>query len=63
MEKKQIGEIGNYYGALWVTEYENHFYWCIENYDTDFDNLFDWDMIDKKLYDALIAYEKRRVKR
>lgn len=61
MEIKTIGEIGNYYGGLNVMEYEGKFYWCIENYNTDFDDLNDWDEIDKELYDALIASEERRL--
>lgn len=60
MEIKTIGEIGNYYGGLNVTEHDGKFYWCIENYDTDFEDLNDWDEIDKELYDALVASEERR---
>lgn len=59
MEYKAIGEIGNYYGGLFVMEYEGKYYWCIENYDTDFEDLEDWDEIDKELYDSLIAYQER----
>lgn len=60
MEIKTIGEIGNYYSRLNVTEHDGKFYWCIENYNTDFKDLNDWDEIDKELYDALIASEERR---
>jgi hypothetical protein len=57
---KGIGSIGNYYGGLFIMEHEGKYYWLIENYDTDFKDLSDWDEIDKELYDSLIAYEVRR---
>ncbi len=59
MKYKAICEIGNYYGGLFVMEYESKYYWCIENYNTDFEDLEDWDEIDKELYDSLIAYQER----
>jgi len=62
MEKKSIGEIFNYYGRLYVIEKDGKYYWIIENWDTDFEDLKDWDECDKELYDALIAYEERREK-
>jgi len=57
---KAVGEIGNYYGGLFIMENEGKYYWLIENYDTDFDDLSDWSEIDKELYDNLVAYEARR---
>ena len=43
-------------------EKDGKYYWIIENYLTDFENLKHWDECDKELYDALIAYEERREK-
>lgn len=57
---KSIGGIGNYYGGLFIMENEGKYYWLIENYDTDFDDLLDWTEIDKELYDSLVAYQARR---
>ena len=57
---KDIDGIGNYYGGLFIMENEGKYYWLIENYDTDFDDLLDWTEIDKELYDSLVAYEARR---
>lgn len=51
----RVGEIGNYYGGLFIYEQENKFYWIIENYDTDFENLSEWDEIPKSLYEQLSA--------
>ncbi len=56
---KDVGEIGNYYGGLLIMENEGKYYWLIENYDTEFDDLSDWSEIDKELYDSLAAYEAR----
>jgi len=56
---KAVGEIGNYYGGLFIMENEGKYYWLIENYNTDFDDLSDWSEIDKELYDSLVAYEVR----
>ena len=54
-EKYQyIGEIGNYYGGLTVTKYNGKYYWLIENYDTNKDDINDWEEISEKLYNLLI---------
>lgn len=54
---KAIGSIGNYYGGLFVMQNEERYYWMIENYNTDFDDLSHWTEIDKDLYNSLVAYE------
>lgn len=59
---KQIGEVSNYYGALYAGESDNRYYWVIENYSTDMGDVSCWYEIDQELYDALIAYESRRPK-
>jgi hypothetical protein len=56
---KRVGQIGNYYGNLYIMENEGKYYWLIFNYDTDFDELSDWSEIDKELYDSLVAYDAR----
>jgi hypothetical protein len=63
MERKEIGNIGNYYGGLNVMEFEGKYYWCIEDYNTDLGDLEDWDEIDKELYDSLIAFQERLEKK
>ena len=64
MENKYyaIGTICNYYGGLYVMQKDGKYYWLIENYSTDFNNIDDWGECDKELYDSLIAYENRRNK-
>ena len=57
---KSIGEIGNYYGGLFIMEHEGRYYWLIDDHDTDFEDLDEWEEIDKKLYDSLLSYEKAR---
>ena len=59
MKNTSIGTISNYYGGIRVMEHEGKYYWVIENWDTDFDDLSDWSEIDKELYDSLISYENR----
>jgi hypothetical protein len=56
---KGIGDIGNYYGGLYIMETEGKYYWLIENYNTNFDDLAYWSEIDKELYDRLVAYDAR----
>ena len=50
----RIGEIGNYYGGLHVSKYEDKFYWCIENHSG-----FHWEEIPKGLFEVLSKYKKR----
>jgi hypothetical protein len=53
-----IGRIGNYYGGLCVMEKDGKYYWLIEKYNTDFDDMDDWDEIPKSLYDELIKHHE-----
>lgn len=62
MDYKKIGTVSAYYGDLYATEKDGKYYWVIENYSTDLNNISDWDECDKELYDALVAYENRRDK-
>jgi len=55
---KYIKGPGNYYGGIYVTEFEGKFYWLIENYDTDFENPEEWEEITKELFDSLIDHDK-----
>ena len=57
-ETRRIGSIGNYYGGLHVMKDNGKYYWCIENYDTDFNDLNDWEEITEMLYDVLDSYGK-----
>lgn len=58
MEKIQIGEIGNYYGGLFITQYDSKYYWIIENYNTDFTDISEWEEISEELYYALLKHNK-----
>tara|TARA_Y100000593_G_C4235498_1_gene299305 strand:- start:704 stop:889 length:186 start_codon:yes stop_codon:yes gene_type:complete len=55
MEKTHIKGVGNYYGGVWVQEIDGKFYWIIENYDTDFEEIEEWTLISQELYEALIS--------
>ena len=48
---KDIETIGNHYGCLRFSEFEDKFYWSITDWYGD-----DWDDIPKYLYDALLKY-------
>lgn len=50
---EKIKEIGNYYGGLYIQEYAGKYYWLIENYDTDFGDINEWDEIPISLYNEL----------
>lgn len=58
---KKVGNIGNYYGGLYVQKKENKYYWIIENYDTEFDNLEEWEEISENLYNELIGNNKKHI--
>lgn len=60
--KTTIDSIGNCYGGLVVMELEGKYYWCIENYDTDLDNLDEWEQISKKLYCSIIEFNGSKAK-
>lgn len=62
IEPIQIGTIENYNGGLFIMQKSDKFYWLIYNYNTVFQDIEEWTEIDKKLFDSLIAYEKRRKK-
>lgn len=50
---KSIGEVGNYYGSLYVKEEDGKFYWSVENWDGHH-----WDEIPEYLYRALLQFEE-----
>lgn len=52
---KQIGNIGNYYGALSVKEEQGKYFWGIADYSG-----VKWEEISSYLYEALITEEDRR---
>ena len=49
---RPIGQIGNYYGGLFVKTENGKFYWSIENY-----NGHHWEEIPISLFDALNTFE------
>ena len=53
-KKLRVGSIGNYYGGLYVKTENNKYYWIIENYDTEFNNIDEWEEINENLYLQLI---------
>ena len=56
--KQQVGTIGNYYGGLWIAKQGDKYYWCIENWNTDLDDVEEYEEIDKKLYNILLKQAK-----
>ena len=49
----QTGAIGNYYGGLYITKHNDKYYWLIENYNTDFQDIKEWSEISEKLFNEL----------
>jgi len=49
-----ITSIGNYYGNLFIKKTSSGYYWIIQNYDTNFDDLDEWDEISEQLYKELL---------
>ena len=62
MEITEITLIGNYYGFLNVMKLDGKFYWCIENYDTNFKNLEHWQEIPKELYNLIVKFYNSKKK-
>lgn len=54
-KQTEIGDIGNYYGGLWIKTNEDGFYWGIENYDG-----IHWEEIPEKLYNELMEFNHDR---
>jgi hypothetical protein len=54
--KKQVGNIGNTYGAFYVTHEDGRYFWAVEGC-WGFDDA--WEEITPELYGALIAFEGR----
>lgn len=53
---KQIGNISNFYGSLFLTQNsEGKYMWGIENWDG-----IDWEEIPDYLAEALIKFDKER---
>jgi hypothetical protein len=52
-EKTQIGNIGNYYGGLYIKESNDKYYWSIEDHDG-----FRWEQISHSLYTALLLHDR-----
>lgn len=54
--------VGNYYGGIHVTMHDRRYYWLVENYDTDFNNLEEWQEIPENFFKNLLAlneYQKQ----
>ena len=58
MKATKIKGIGNYYGGLNVLKADGKYYWLIENYDTDFLDMGEYEEISKSLYDELIKHNQ-----
>lgn len=57
-KRQQVGTIGSYYGGLWVAKQDDKYYWCIENWNTDLDDVEEYTEIDREVYDVLIKHEE-----
>jgi hypothetical protein len=51
---KSIGDIGNYYGGLFVKQEGDKYYWSIEDW-----NGHGWQEIPQFLYDALLKFQEQ----
>jgi len=58
MKTTEIKDICNYYGGLHVLKIDDKHYWLIENYDTDFADIKEYEEISKCLYDELIKHNQ-----
>jgi hypothetical protein len=59
IETTGIGKIGNYYGGLIVAKHQSKFYWIIEDYDTDLQDLKEYEEIPESLYNELIKFNSK----
>jgi len=59
---RKIGKIGNYYGGLFIKKHKGKYYWIIENYDTDFKDISEWEEISEAVYNQLNLIEYNPLK-
>jgi hypothetical protein len=48
----------NYYGGLLIKKEKNKCYWIIEDYDTQFTDINEWQEIPQSLYNELLKMAK-----
>lgn len=53
---ENVSAIGNTYGGLVILEHEGKYYWLIEDYNTNFNNLDEYIEISKELYLEIKKY-------
>ncbi|GAL18551.1 hypothetical protein JCM19235_1974 [Vibrio maritimus] len=53
--EREIGEIGNFYGSLYIKKDGGKYYWSIAMQD-----IFNWEEIPESLYDELNEFEDSR---
>jgi hypothetical protein len=46
-------QISNSYGGLIIMEYDNGFYWMIEDYDSNIHDIDQYEPIDEELFNLL----------
>lgn len=59
LRKHYPSYIGNYYGGIVVVSEGGKYYWLIENYNTDLDNLDEYEEISKELYNELMKHRNK----
>lgn len=57
-----IGKMINYYGGVYVMEYEGKFYWIIQDCDTDFSKIEEWEEITEGMFNEMVLFENNRDK-
>ena len=61
MKRTEIYGVTNYYGGLNVMTLKGKYYWCVENYDTDFDDLSQWKEMPSSLYNEIIKHNNNPI--
>ena len=56
-----IGTIFNSSGALYIMEKDGRYFWLLSDFTTNYDDLRQWEEIDRDLYESLIKWEHRRL--
>ena len=60
IETVSVGKIGNEYGGLIAAKHQDKFYWVIENYNTDLDNIRQYEEIPESLYNELVKFGSKK---
>lgn len=59
----EIEGIRNYYGGINIMEHKGKYYWMMDDWDSDEEDLTQWTEIPKKLYKTLLEFNANKIQK